>query len=436
MRNSLTDKLHGFYTASFTASHGEDNTSVSKMNKFFIVVLSVLPSLAAGEVLQRIDGMPVHPMTLEAFVKLTKAKNTGIENQRLVVESAIANKAPMSAPNLNPLFTYNKGSYFGQTPYEPYVSPTSDTYMLTLTVEGWGKRSARSKVADSEAKKSQSELRSATNNVELEASFAYLDALRPKLNAIAYQKAVSELKQIRIPDADPLNQQYVNKEQQEIRNYKYFMLGMLNLIPKTDAFLVEPVGRGVCKANNKALDDLLKNALDHRTDLVAMDESIKVADDYVDLAKANRMIDITPSVWTSRTPSYNDSGYSYNPTTSYGFSIQVPIPTHLIFDASVTQAVNNKAQVQNNRDQLHKQVQVELRQSIMQYESSLSTYKYAVENNRNADKAYPPNSKRNIQTRTDYEIAMIDARINHSKALVFLMNKSGHYDVTAYCENH
>ena len=30
---------------------------------------------------------------------------------------------------------------------------------------------------------------------------------------------------------------------------------------------------------------------------------------------------------------------------------------------------------------------------------------------------------------------MIDARINHSKALVYLMNKSGHYNVATYCEN-
>ena len=384
---------------------------------------------------QRIDGLPVHRMTLEAFIKLAQEKNSGIENQRLAVDSAIANKSPMSAPNMNPQFTYSRGSYYGQTPYTPYVSPASNTYMLSATVEGWGKRSARSNVAEAEVHKNQSELRSVTNNIELDASFAYFDALRPKLSAVAYLNAIEQLKRLKIPDADPLVQQYVGKERQEARSYKYFMLGMLNLMPKAEEFLVEPVGRGVCKANNKTLDTLLKNAMEHRADLASMDESIRVADNYVDLAKANRMVDITPSVWTSRTPSYNDSGVSYGTTTAYGFSVQVPIPTNLLTDASVAQAVNNKAQVQNNRDQLRTQVQVELRQAIMQYETALNTYQYAVENNQNADKAYPANSKRNIQTRTDYALAMIDARINHSKALVFLMNKSGHYNVAAYCEN-
>lgn len=278
----------------------------------FLLAFLLLSGLSvhAEQYVEHMDGLPVHRMTLEAFVKLAQEKNSGIENQRLVVDSAIANKAPMSAPNLNPLFTYNKGSYFGQTPYEPYVSPTSDTYMLTVTVEGWGKRSARSKVADSEAQKSKSELHSVTQNIELGAAFAYLDALRPKLNSVAYQKSVAQLKQIRTPDSDPLVQQYATKERQETRNYKYFMFGMLNFIPKAGGFLVEPVGRGVCKVNHKNLDDLLRNALDHRTDVAAMEESIKVADDYVDLAKANRMIDVMPSVWTSKTPSYNDGNMS------------------------------------------------------------------------------------------------------------------------------
>ena len=401
-----------------------------------VVGLALYVSLAsANDGVQRIDGLPVHRMTLEAFVKLAQEKNSGIENQRLAVDSAIANKSPMSAPNMNPQFTYSRGSYYGQTPYTPYVAPASNTYMLSATVEGWGKRSARSKVADSEVQRSQSELRAMTHNVELDASFAYLDALRPKLNAVAYLNAMEQLKRLRTPDADPLMQQYLGKERQEARSYKYFMLGMLNLMPKADAFLVEPVGRGVCKTNERTQEALLKHAMENRADIVSMDESIKVAEDYVDLAKANRMIDITPSVWTSRTPSYNDSGVSYGATTAYGFSVQVPIPTNLLTDASVAQAANSKAQAQNNRDQLRTQVQVELRQAIMQYESALSAYQYAVENNRNADKAYPPNSKRNIQTRTDYELAMIDARINHSKALVFLMNKSGHYNVAAFCEN-
>lgn len=406
------------------------------MKNWFAVGLMFPAVMAqAGDSLMRIDGLPVHPMTLEAFVKLSKDNSVGIQNQRLVVESAIANKSPMSAPNLNPQFTYSRGSYYGQTPYTPYVSPVSDTYMLSATVEGWGKRSARAKVAESEVQKSQSELDASTNNIEVDAAFSYLDALRPKLNAIAYQGAAEQLKRIRVADSDLLIRQYQNKEQQELRNYKYFMFGMLNLIPKSDGFLVEPVGRGVCKPNDKKLELLLTNALDHRADIIAMDQSLKLADDYVALAKANKMIDITPSVWTSRTPSYTDSGVNYSQTTAYGFSVQVPIPTHLLFDSSVTQAVNSKSQVQNNRDQLRTQIQVELRQAAMQYEAALANYQYAVDNFRSAEKANPLSNKKNVQIRLDAELAMIDARINHSKALVFLMNKSGYYDVATYCEN-
>lgn len=403
----------------------------------YLIFLALLSSTAIvfGEArIGAVHDLPVRPMTLPDFIKLTKEKNVGIENQRLVVDNAIANQAPMSAPNLNPQFTYSRGSYYGQTPYTPYVSPSSNTYALQATLEGWGKRSARSKVADAEVAKSQADLNSASSNIELDASFSYFDALRPKLLAVTFRDALAQLKGLKVSNNDSLVQQYINREEQEARNYKYFMIGMLNLTPKSDHFLVEPTGRGVCNVNKKSLNDLIQHALENRTDLISSELAIKTADNYVELAKANRNIDIMPSVWTSRTPSYSDAGTSYGATSAYGFSVQIPIPTHLITDTSVKQAINNRGQFENNRDLLKAQTQVELRQAIMQYETALNAYEYAFENNKNADKAYPPNSKQNIQLRTDYMVSLIDSRINHSKALIYLMNKSGHYDVSTYCE--
>lgn len=411
------------------------NNSHKTLSSLLSAVSITIASAATASESTSIGGLPSRTLPIEAFVKLVQEKNTGVENQRLAVDTAVANKSPMSAPNLNPQFTYSRGSYYGQTPYTPYVSPSSNTYALQATLEGWGKRSARSKVADSEILRSQSELDSATNNIELDASFAYLDALRPKLNIAAYQNSVSQLKRIGVPGADSLMQDYALKAQQEDRSYQYYVLGMLNLIPQSEGFIVQPTGRGECKVNNKTIDELLKNAMDGRADITSMNNSVKVAEGYVDLAKANRNIDLTPSIWTSKTPSYTDAGYSYGATSAYGFSVQIPIPTSLITDTSVQQAMNTKAQAENNREQLKKQVQVELRQSAIQYETALNAYRSALSNLQNAEKAYPPNSKRNIQTVTDYQLAIIDARINHSKALVFLMNKSGHYGISAYCEN-
>lgn len=407
----------------------------SNLSVLLGAIFALVTSIVAASESPTIAGLPSRTLTLEEFVKLAQEKNTGIENQRLAVDTAIANKSPMSAPNLNPQFTYSRGSYYGQTPYTPYVSPSSNTYALQATLEGWGKRSARSRVADSEILKSQSELESATMNIELDASFAYLDALRPKLNASTYQNSINQLKKIGVLRTDPLTIDYGVKLQQEERSYQYYVLGMLNLIPQSEGFIVQPTGRGDCKVSNRTVDELLKNALDGRADITSMNNSVKVAESYVDLAKANRNIDLTPSVWTSRTPSYTDAGANYGATSAYGFSVQIPIPTNLITDTSVQQAMNAKAQAENSREQMKKQVQVELRQSAMQYETALNSYRNAISSLQNAEKAYPPNSKRNIQTVTDYQLAAIDAKINHSKALVFLMNKSGHYGISTYCEN-
>ena len=118
-----------------------------------------------------------------------------------------------------------------------------------------------------------------------------------------------------------------------------------------------------------------------------------------------------------------------------GFSIQVPIPIQLMYDADIVNANNNRQRVENNLQNLKHQIRIDIEQSVMQYETALNTYQEKQEIYKDTIKKYQANTLKNIQVILSAQLAMIDSRINHSKALVYLMNKSGNYDVSLYCQN-
>lgn len=374
-------------------------------------------------------------LSLSAYVKLAQENNTAIDNKRLALNSSIANKDPMSARVINPALTYSRGSYNAQTPYVPYASPPANTLAISGIIEGWGKRAARQSLAESEILRSEAELRASSNALELEASFAYFDALRPKLGIKAYQQALEKLQSLNLPNTNPEFVDLNQKKLREGKNYRYFSLSMQTLIAKSPDTVVEPIGEGECRPLQPQTQQLLSNALSNRSDLNVMDQALKTADNQVTLTKNNRNIDIKPSIWTSRTPSYADGGTQNGASTSMGFSVQVPIPIQLMYDADIVNASNNRQRVENNFQDLKHQIRIDIEQSAMQYETALITYQEKQEAYKDSLKKYPVSNPKNIQLILSAQLAMIDSRINHSKALVYLMNKSGNYDVSLYCQN-
>lgn len=403
-------------------------------HKKYLLFISLLPA-AFNISAQGAEHIQARQLSLSAYINLAKENNLSVDNKRLALDSSIANKDPMSARVINPTLTYSRGSYNAQTPYVPYASPPANTLALSGIIEGWGKRAARKSLAESEIQKNEAELSASSHALELEASFAYFDALRPKLSIKAYQQALEKSQSLNLPNTNPELAEFNQKKQREMKNYRYFSLSMQTLIPKSPDLAVEPIGEGECKPLQLQTQQLLSHALSNRSDLSAMDQTLKTADSQVTLTKNNRNIDIRPSVWTSRTPSYADGGTQNGASTSMGFSIQVPIPIQLMYDADIVNANNNRQRVENNLQNLKHQIRIDIEQSVMQYETALNTYQEKQEIYKDTIKKYQANTLKNIQVILSAQLAMIDSRINHSKALVYLMNKSGNYDVSLYCQN-
>ena len=130
---------------------------------------------------------------LDKYLEIVKENNALIRSSRLDVQTASANKESQSLYKFNPSVTYTRGSWNPQVPYAPYTSPQSSTYAFNFSIEGWGKRSARANLADSQITASDSQLKSTSTSVETTALNAYIDTLRLALLDKSYGNALSKL---------------------------------------------------------------------------------------------------------------------------------------------------------------------------------------------------------------------------------------------------
>jgi outer membrane protein TolC len=202
---------------------------------------------------------------------------------------------------------------------------------------------------------------------------------------------------------------------------------MTTFMSKGQVDLLEPTG-DIDKVvpRNFKLKDLIDSALANRGDVLALSQSVKSSQMALEMASKNRNMYISPSVWVSRTPSYSSSGADYNTSVASGFSITVPIPTNLLFNADITEASNNLANVEDYLADLKARVVVEVNQAYMQYgyavdklTAAQDDYKAAVSN--------AGNNVDSVLNLRDREGNLIDAKINHAKALIYLLKVSGDY---------
>ena len=372
-----------------------------------------------------IPNVSLQPISYSEYIKEVDANSGALNAKKLAVETSVAWQGPMSMSNINPSFTYSRGAYYGQTPYSPYVSPGSNTYSLSGTIEGWGKRSARKEFAASEVDKNSAELTSLARSIQGDATFSYMDTLRFKLLWLSYQRAIGALENI---GDRTLKNEYLGYQGNIANDLQFYALGMSTFIGRSSSDPLEPTGDlNSIKPQSFNLKELVANAMSQRADILAMNQSINSANANLELTKKNRNIDLSPSVWMSSTPSYVSSGTQYGATTAYGFSVSVPIPINLVYDADVLQAANNKSSQELYLRDLKARVVTEVNQAFLQYQFAKRKFESAKTAYENINKK--PTDKSGIATLRDREGEYIDAKVNHAKALFYLQRVSGNYDL-------
>jgi outer membrane protein TolC len=371
-------------------------------------------------------GTNFQVITLESYLGELNEKNANIAVKKLNLDSATAVAKQAGQPHLSPLLTYSKGSIYTQQPYIGYTNPSSNTFGATVTIEGWGKRSARQAYAQSEANRQLAEMVSESRSVETQAIFNYIDALRTKLVWQALQGAIDRLSTIHSAEANTAKERLVLTQKTLENDLKFFSYGLINYLGQPTQMLPLPVGNLNIAPKSIDVNKLIEHAQENRADLLTNKASVESASANLEMVQANRNIDLMPGVYYSETPPYSSSGTNYGPQKAFSFILTVPLGDKLFDNSDVQSAANTVTEQQINLASTKTKIVTEINQTYLQYESAKDRLITAektlklTENQKN-------NGVLGISKYQEAQSELIEAKTVHAKTLILLERLGGNF---------
>lgn len=390
----------------------------------------LLTNQASGQNLApfKSSDTPYQAITLSAFIGEINEKNASIKTRKLSVDSAVSVADQAGMPHLSPILTYARGSIYTQAPYSGYTNPASNTVGATVTIEGWGKRSAREVHAKSEANRQMAEMVNESRSIETQAIFNYIDALRTKLLWQSYQSALDGLSAFQSNNVSQYKTEFLSAQKVLSNDLKFYSYGLMNYLNEHDRQLLLPVGTLNIQPQNLQVNSLIAKAQESRTDLLSNKASIETAAANLELAKANRNVDLLPGLYYNQTPPYSATGQSYGAQQSVTLLLSIPLGNSFVDNSDLTTAANSLAEQELSLNTTKTKVVTEINQTYLQYESTK-------ERLNKANSAYSQASKTKMSSIQgllnfrDAEYELIDARTVHAKTLILLQRLSGNFEI-------
>ncbi len=373
-------------------------------------------------------GITYKSIDLSTFIGEIAEGNKTIQVRKLGLDSATSNIQQAAMPSLSPTLTYARGSMYTQAPYTGYTNPSSNTFGAMVTVEGWGKRSAREAQAKADANRLNTEMVAEAKSIETEAIFTYIDALRTKLLWQSYQLAINHLENFQSAISKQ-NQVELRIAQKTLANdLQYFSFGLVNYIGKPEKVLPMPMGTLNIQPRKFSISELVDQAQEKRVDIASNKAAIELASANLDVVKTSKNVDIIPGLYYTETPPYSSSGNMYGAQKSFSLLVLIPLSNNLFHDSDVVGAVNNQTQQEINLQAMKTKAAVEINQTYLQYQA-------AVDRLDAANKAYQGAKKLgfasvdSVLKFREIESELFDARTTHAKTLILLQRLSGNFDV-------
>ena len=380
-----------------------------------------LPSFREGE-------SQYKPIVISAFIDEINTSNTNLRIKKLSSQSAVSASQQAGKVMLSPLITYARGSMYTQAPYAGYTNPSSNTIGAMVTVEGWGKRSAREAQAIAESNRINAEMIADTKSLETEAIFTYIDALRTKLLWQSYQEAILDLSQYQSPAAKHNIAEFQATQKTLANDLKYFSYSLVNYLGNSANELPLPMGTLNLDPKNFIVADLIAQANSQRVDIISTQASIDSASANLEFIKANKNIDVSPGVYYTETPSYSSGGIGYGNQKTFTFLVSVPLSNQLFNDSDMLSAVNTRTQQEIMLQATKTKIITEINQTYLQYQS-------ARERLDAANKAYILAKQQKSGGITgllafrEIQVELFDARTVHAKTLILLERLSGNFAI-------
>jgi Outer membrane efflux protein len=408
------------------------------MKKIFasLGLVIAVPAFAQDAATFKLDDVSLRPIKFSEFVAQVKESNTWVRSKKLSNESAASWQQSMSAYNINPSFSYSRGTFYAAAPMESYRSPQSGTYTLSGNIEGRGKQDARKEFSSAEVIRQSVDLGALVFGVEVDSAFLFLDALRVKNLWLVKHKAIAELERIGSADNKQAIDDYKQFRADQANDFKYFALGMASYLGKPSAVLPDPTAELNVTIRDFDVRSLVDNAKRARPDVLSLEAAFSVAKAADNLAQKNRRLDYSVSVYATDTPAYSVYSADYGTTTeynrgiSYGFSISVPIPVSQLYDADLVAAKNARLQAEIMLEDAKNRVYFEVNQALIQFNSAKAKLQTALDNQKNLAGKKMANLD-DVNNWHAAEVEAIDAKVNYAKAMLFLGRVSGLKNVLA-----
>jgi len=368
------------------------------------------------------------PLALSAYISEVNLDNPTIKVKKLGSESATSVAKQAGRPYLSPILTYVRGSMYTQAPYVGYTNPASNTYGASITVEGWGKRSARQAQAQADLNRQMAEALTESKSVETQAIFAYIDALRAKLLWQSYQAAIDRLKPLGSDEATRNKAEFLAAQGTLSNDLKYYSYTLVSFIGDAEKELPLPVGTLNMPPENFNVKTLVSEGLEKRVDIHQGKASIDSATANLEAIKASKGIDLMPGIYYTETPSYSTGAVDYGAQKSFSFLLSIPLGNGFMIDSDVISGSNSIAEQEVNLAATKTRVITEINQTYLQYEAA----KERLEKANIAYSAARSTNKAKLQSvlqlrESEYEL--FDARTVHAKTLILLKRLSGNFDI-------
>ena len=403
-------------------------SSLSRFSSKSVVIIFccmlVAPAYSQSAPL-KIDGVSLKKVTLSEFLSQVQESSKFLNTKKLSVQSSLALQEAMGAANINPSLNISHGAYYEQRASE-YDSPRSMTYSLSFTVEAPGKRKARQDFASVEVSRAQLDSQVSEKAVQGDAAFVFIDVLRLKLIWQALQNEKERLKLITDKGTATALQNNELFQKTTLNDFKYFSMGMNVFMGNSITELFEPVGSIGVPPRNFKPEDYSETALARRNDIISLEAALSGAQASLNLTEKGRRIDLSPSVYYSTTPAYQQGTTYYQRAGTFGFSVTIPIPIANLYDGPLIAARNSVSQVELFLNDAKQRALIEVNQSLMQYTVAKAKLE-EVREYRNKGLQDKSLATSNVVQQRANEIDFIDAQTNHLKALIITLRATGDY---------
>ncbi|MEG0928974.1 MULTISPECIES: TolC family protein [Chryseobacterium] len=256
---------------------------------------------------------------------------------------------------------------------------------ISWTLELGGKRKARIETAKNEAEYSKLQLQDYLRNLLADATLGYIEALKSKallnVQKESYQSmlklAKSDSIRYKLGDISRVSSQQSKLEASSLLNEVYHLEGTqqqsitaLSDFIGSDSTEKEVSGDLNSFNRNYHLNDLITQAVNERSDLLASKQNINTAASRIKLEKANRIIDLGLSAGAGHNTVANNEIAPSPAVNTVKLGISVPLKFSNRRNADLKIAEMSYSQAETEYRQIENSIRMEVTQAYQQYTSS------------------------------------------------------------------